>query len=139
MILSYLNMKKIACIVFMVAVAASCSKSPVPNLQPLDSVTVPSVPTKTMIGKSLDSTKTKKTNIEKTYRVLAQITEIDEKNNSITIDHEKIEGYMGAMEMPYPVGDHSIFKKVKVGTKGHFIIKVTNGVAIITGVHVHEE
>jgi Cu/Ag efflux protein CusF len=74
---------------------------------------------------------------EMNFRVLATVTKVNEVKGTITIEHEKMEGYMVTMEMPYKVGDPEIFKKIKVGTKGHFTIEVTDGIGVITGVHVH--
>ena len=71
------------------------------------------------------------------YRVFAKVTAISKADSTITIDHGKMEGFMDAMEMPYKVADQTIFKEVRVGTKGHFTIKVVNGEGIITSVHVH--
>jgi Cu/Ag efflux protein CusF len=72
----------------------------------------------------------------KTYTVWATVTAIDEKNNTLTINHEKMEGYMDAMEMPYAVANPAVFKEVRVGTKGHFSIRVRGEDGEITAVHV---
>jgi Cu/Ag efflux protein CusF len=36
-------------------------------------------------------------------------------NDRLTVNHEKVEGYMDAMTMPYKVDKPDILKKVKVG------------------------
>ena len=74
----------------------------------------------------------------KTYRVLAKVTAINKTEGTITIDHEKMEGFMNAMEMPYNVGDLSLLEKVAVGTEGHFTIRVVHGEGTITAIHVHK-
>ena len=72
-----------------------------------------------------------------TYRVLAKVTGIDKAEGMITIDHEKMDGFMDAMEMPYKVSDPSLCDRVKVGTEGHFTIRVVNGEGTIISIHVH--
>lgn len=73
---------------------------------------------------------------EKIFSVQATVTEVDREKNRLFIDHEKMEGYMEAMEMPFKVNDPAVFDKVKVGTKGKFTIEVTDGVGAITDVTV---
>ncbi|MEP7234151.1 MAG: copper-binding protein [Ignavibacteriota bacterium] len=86
-----------------------------------------------------DSTRSPAEQAVKTYRVLAKVTAISEADSTIAIDHERIEGYMAPMEMPYKVSDHSILKQVCVGTEGHFTIRVKDGQGTITHVHVHSK
>ena len=74
----------------------------------------------------------------KTYRVLATVMGVNEKDTTITINNAKIEGFMEEMEIAYKT-DFSILKQVRVGTKGHFTLKVVNGQEIITGVHTHKK
>lgn len=73
------------------------------------------------------------------FKVEATVTEINKEKKRITIDHEKMEGYMDAMEMPYKVANPAIFDKVKVGTRARFTIEVTNNVGYITDVDVHKK
>src|SRR5512147_2202427 len=54
---------------------------------------------------------------DKVFNVLATVTEVDKDKGRITIDHEKMEGYMDAMEMPFKVTNPAVFDKVQVGTK----------------------
>ncbi|HET9137020.1 MAG TPA: copper-binding protein [Candidatus Kapabacteria bacterium] len=107
----------------------SCGKSTKKETPALDTGQVSQTPS------AANSTK----ETEKIYTVFARVTAIDEKNGAITIDHEKIEGYMGAMEMPYAVANPAIFKEIKVGSKGHFTIRVREGNGEITSVHVHSK
>ena len=95
--------------------------------------------TNTTVHNQVDGNRSPGIQTEKTYRVLAKVTAVSETDSTITIDHEKMEGFMEAMEMPYQVGDLSIFKKIRVGTKGHFTIKVVNGEGTITNVHIHNK
>lgn len=76
---------------------------------------------------------------EQIFNVQATVTAINEAKSKITIDHEKMDGYMAAMEMPYKVTNPEVFKKVKVGTKGQFKIEVTGGNGVITDVHVQSK
>ncbi len=73
----------------------------------------------------------------KIYTVFAKVTAISEADSTITIDHAKMEGFMEAMEMAYKA-DPSILKEVRVGTKGHFTLKVVDGEGVIISVHVHK-
>lgn len=75
----------------------------------------------------------------RTYRVLAKVTAIDKAEGTMTIDHEKMEGFMNAMEMPYKVGDPVLFERVTVGTEGHFTIRVVGGEGTIIAIHVHQK
>ncbi len=75
----------------------------------------------------------------KVYIVKAKVTGVDEPHGTLTIDHERMEGFMEAMEMPFVVEDRSIFKQVRVGSEGRFTIQVTSGNGIITGVEIHTQ
>jgi Cu/Ag efflux protein CusF len=75
----------------------------------------------------------------KTYTVMAKVTAINEADSTLTIDHKKMDGFMGAMEMSYKVRDYSLLKKVHVGSEGHFTLEVRNGNGIITGIHIHDK
>lgn len=74
----------------------------------------------------------------RTYRVLAKVTAINKAEGIMTIDHEKMEGFMNAMEMPYKVIDPSLFQKVAVGSEGPFTIRIVDGEGTITAIHVHK-
>ncbi len=71
---------------------------------------------------------------EKKFVVVATATDVHQSTGTITIDHEKMEGYMEAMEMPFKVGNPEVFKQVKVGAKGHFTIEVTDNIGVISAV-----
>lgn len=76
---------------------------------------------------------------DQVYTVKAVVTEVDEGKNRIFIDHEKMEGFMEAMVMPFKVKDPTVFTKVKPGTKGTFTIEVTDGIGIIADVNVESQ
>ena len=80
----------------------------------------------------------KKTVQEQVHRVLARVFAINEYDSTITVYHEKTEGYMKGMKMTYKVTDLSLLRNVRVGTEGHFMIKVTAGTGVITAIHVHK-
>ena len=76
----------------------------------------------------------------KSYTFHGVVKSIDEANNMITVDHEKIGDYMEAMTMPFKVADPAILKEVKVGDSTHFTIRVAGDQALITKVQKgHEE
>jgi Cu/Ag efflux protein CusF len=75
----------------------------------------------------------------KTFRVLAKVTAIDKTNGTMTIKHEKMEGFMDAMEMQYNVSATSLFEGVRVGTEGHFTIRVVNDEGTIVAIHIHNK
>lgn len=77
--------------------------------------------------------------LSKEYTVRAKVTGVDESHGMLTIDHERMEGYMEAMEMPFMVEDRSIFKQVRIGFEGRFTIQVTNGNGTIIGVENYSQ
>jgi len=115
---------------FLLIGASGCNSSPKPEQIQADSTSV-------SVQNLRDSNAVRSKSEGVTFRVLAKVVEVNEADSTITINHEKMEGFMEAMEMPYKVGDPSIFKKVRVGTEGHFTVKVIDGEGVITNVHVH--
>jgi Cu/Ag efflux protein CusF len=71
---------------------------------------------------------------EMTFHVAATVTEVNPSKGKITLDHEKMEGYMEPMEMPFKVSNREVFAHVTVGFKGRFTIEVANGIGVIAGV-----
>jgi Cu/Ag efflux protein CusF len=51
----------------------------------------------------------------KEYQMRGEITSLDSTNQLATVKHEKIDGWMEAMTMEYPVKDKTEFAKLKVG------------------------
>lgn len=124
-------MKKIHPFSFLITATvliASCGSSERPQQQADDSaIHAPQA------GRSEENSQ-----LEKTYRVMAKVTAINEPDSTLTIDHKKMDGFMDAMEMPYKVMDYSLLKKVHIGSQGHFTLKVSNGNGIIASIHIHD-
>ena len=51
------------------------------------------------------------------YQMNGDVVALDEKNHLAIVKHDKIEGWMDAMTMEYPVKDPVQFQKLKVGDK----------------------
>ena len=51
----------------------------------------------------------------KQFQMRGEVTSLDSANQLATVKHEKIEGWMEAMTMEYPVKDKAEFAKLKVG------------------------
>ena len=49
------------------------------------------------------------------FHLKGEVTAIDDKAQTATVKHEKIEGWMEAMTMEYQVKDKQEFQKLKVG------------------------
>jgi len=56
-----------------------------------------------------------KENSTKEYAMHGEVVSLDPNAQLATVKHEKIEGWMGAMTMEYPVKDKQQFQKLKVG------------------------
>ena len=52
---------------------------------------------------------------KKEYPVHGKIEAVDQANKKLTVNADKIEGFMEAMTMPYKVDKPDVLKKVKVG------------------------
>lgn len=76
---------------------------------------------------------------QKSFEVRAKVTAISSRDNTITLDHEKMEGFMDAMKMPFRVADPSLLNQVKVGVDGQFTIRIVEGEGIIYAVQVHQK
>ena len=53
----------------------------------------------------------------KHYTLHGQIVRLDEKDKLATIKHDKIEGWMGAMTMDYPIKNDKDFSGLREGDK----------------------
>jgi len=51
------------------------------------------------------------------YQMRGEILSMDSKSQTATVKHDKIDGWMEAMTMEYPVKDKQEFAKLKVGEK----------------------
>lgn len=58
------------------------------------------------------------------YQMRGEVVGIDAAAQLATIKHDKIEGWMGAMTMEYPIKDKEEFAKLKVGEKFQAKIRV---------------
>src|SRR5262245_58887593 len=47
--------------------------------------------------------------------LMGKIEGVNESSKTLTVNHQKVEGYMDAMTMPYKVDKADVFKAVKVG------------------------
>lgn len=52
---------------------------------------------------------------KKSFTLHGTIQEVKEPQKKVTVKHDKIEGYMGAMTMDYGVADAAALKKLKAG------------------------
>lgn len=52
---------------------------------------------------------------KKTFTFRGKVQSIDAKSKSMTIDGDKVDGWMEAMSMKYTVDNADVFKTVKVG------------------------
>jgi Cu/Ag efflux protein CusF len=121
-----------AAVAFVVALS-SCGERQEPKVARLDSVST------TPAARPIDTISKTSAISPREFRVLATVRSVNEADSTLTIDHEAMDGFSGAMTMIYKVGDPAIFKRVRVGTYGHFTIIVTNGKGVIASVHVHHQ
>lgn len=52
---------------------------------------------------------------KKSYTLHGTIQAVKDSQKRVTVKHDKIEGYMGAMTMDYGVPDEAMLKKLKAG------------------------
>ena len=108
-------------LIFVLCFITACDKTP--RSEQLNKDTIP-VPTRSA---------------QKSFEVRAKVTAISSRDNTITLDHEKMDGFMEAMKMPYRVTDPSLLKQVNVGAEGLFTIRIIEGEGVISGVHIHQK
>ena len=125
--------------IFVSLIAAGCNKTPEPAPRTSDTSAVSTDTSRIIVSDTSKREKSAADSAFKIYRVLATVTAIDKAKGTITIDHERMEGYMDAMEMAYKVGDPEIFERVAIGTEGHFTLRVIDGEGTIIAVHVHHK
>jgi protein SCO1 len=70
------------------------------------------------------------------YVLKGRITKIDKPTREVLVDHEAIPGYMGAMEMPYPVADVQSLDKITVGDEIRADLVVTKGIPALENIVV---
>jgi Cu/Ag efflux protein CusF len=71
----------------------------------------------------------------KIYHVKATVKKKLRDENKMIIKHGRLEGYMEAMTMAFPVADSMIFDNCAVGSKGVFTLQVNKGFPVITAAH----
>jgi len=64
------------------------------------------------------------------YPMKGVVVSLDEKTKSANIKHERIEGWMEAMTMEFPVKDDADWQKLKPGAR-------IQGVVVVTGDSYH--
>ena len=62
---------------------------------------------------------------KKAYTLKGKVEAINASTKSLTVNHEKVEGWMEAMTMAYAVDKEEVLKQVKVGD--HISAKVYDG------------
>jgi len=63
----------------------------------------------------------------KSVQGVGVVTAVDTKERRLTINHEDIKGFMGAMEMAYPVARPALLIGLKPGDKIRFVVTRRNG------------
>ncbi len=58
------------------------------------------------------------------YQMRGEVLSLDPTSHTATVKHDKIEGWMEAMTMEYPIRDQQEFGKLKVGEKIQAKIRV---------------
>ena len=54
---------------------------------------------------------------KKSYTFHGKVTTVDARNNKLSVDGEKVEGWMDAMVMAYSVDNPEVIKTIKVGDR----------------------
>jgi protein SCO1/2 len=70
------------------------------------------------------------------YVLKGKVTKIDKPTREVLVDHEAIPGFMGAMEMPYPVVDVQSLDKIAVGDEIRADLVVTDGLPALENIVV---
>jgi protein SCO1/2 len=70
------------------------------------------------------------------YSLKGKVTKIDMPRREVLVDHEAIPGFMGAMEMPYPVADQQSLDKISAGDEIRADLVVTDGHATLENIVV---
>jgi Cu/Ag efflux protein CusF len=70
------------------------------------------------------------------YSLKGKVTKIDQPRREILVDHEAIPGFMGAMEMPYPVAAAQSLDNISPGDEIRADLVVTEGHAALENIVV---
>jgi len=68
--------------------------------------------------------------LSKSVQGVGVVTAIDPKAQRLTINHEDIKGFMGAMEMAYPVARPGLLTGIRAGDKIRFVINRRKGLIV---------
>jgi Cu/Ag efflux protein CusF len=72
---------------------------------------------------------------QSTYQVSGTVTGTTPDRDMIIVRHDEIDGYMGAMTMPFMVRDSSLISGVSKGDSIRFSIMVSDGDAVMNAIH----
>lgn len=72
------------------------------------------------------------------YQVTGMVLSVDAVHQSVLVSHDRIEGYMEAMTMPYRVDDPRVLKDLKPGAKIEFTLVVNRTSSYISNIHVRD-
>lgn len=64
---------------------------------------------------------------EQRYKLRGKVISVDQKLRQVTVEHEAIEGYMGAMTMPFPLKDERMSGVLKAGDLIRATLVVADG------------
>jgi protein SCO1/2 len=62
---------------------------------------------------------------QKVFDLVGKVVDIDKERKTLTVDHQDIPGFMGAMTMPYAVKDVALLERVSPGDQ--ITAKVVSG------------
>lgn len=68
------------------------------------------------------------------YLLKGTVTAIDKPTRELVVNHEAIPGFMGAMEMPYPVKDVESLDKIAKGDEIRADLVVTDGRPVLENI-----
>ena len=60
----------------------------------------------------------------KSYESVGTVTKVDDENNRVVLDHEKIGDWMEPMTMPFPVANAEMLSGIEVGRRYAFTVVV---------------
>src|SRR3954447_3979268 len=66
----------------------------------------------------------------KSVQGIGVVTAIDTEARRLTINHEDIKGFMGAMEMAFPVARPALLTGIRAGDKIRFVINRRKGLIV---------
>lgn len=73
------------------------------------------------------------------YALKGKVISIDKPTREVLVDHEAIPGFMGAMEMPYPVADAKTLEQIAPGDEIHADLVVTDGRPVLENIVVNKK